>query len=41
MNEDDLNAMEPLPWYKRRRPWLLVAGFAALAILAQLLLQPA
>jgi hypothetical protein len=33
MNEDELDAMEPLPWYRRARPWLLLVGLAALAML--------
>jgi hypothetical protein len=33
MNEDDLNAMEPLGWYRRARPWLLLFGLPALVLL--------
>jgi hypothetical protein len=36
MNEDDLNAMEPIPWYRRVAPWLLFIGFPLLAILLAL-----
>lgn len=40
MNEDDLNSMEPLPWYRRLPPWLILAGVAALVVLAQVMLPP-
>jgi hypothetical protein len=33
MNEDDLNAMEPIPWYRRAAPWLLFIGLAILFVL--------
>jgi hypothetical protein len=33
MNEDDLNAMEPLPWYRRARPWVLILGLPMLILL--------
>jgi hypothetical protein len=33
MNEDDLNAMEPIPLYRRAAPWLLFIGFPILAVL--------
>jgi hypothetical protein len=38
MNEDDLNAMEPLGWYRRARPWLLLLALLALAVLSLRLL---
>ena len=33
MNEDDLNSMEPIPWYRRGRPWLFFIGLSILFVL--------
>jgi hypothetical protein len=38
VNEDDLNDMEPLAWY-RRGPWPLAIGIAVLLVLAQVVLR--
>jgi hypothetical protein len=36
MNEDDLNALEPLPWYRRTRLWLFL-GLPVLIVLLSIL----
>ena len=33
MNEDDLNRMEPIPWYRRAWPWLFFIGLPILFVL--------
>jgi hypothetical protein len=36
VNEDDLNALEPIPWYRRTRLWLFL-GLPALVVLLAIL----
>jgi hypothetical protein len=36
VNEDDLNALEPIPWYRRPRIWLFV-GLPVLIVLLSVL----
>ena len=39
MNEDDLNNMEPIPWYQRAWPWLFFIGIPVLVVFAQVFLR--
>jgi hypothetical protein len=33
MNEDELNALEPIPWLRRAARWLLLVGLPLVAVL--------